>query len=169
MRGSFLCYAAKYSFRIYSGKAEFMMALRVESPVFESNNLIPAKYTCDGEDVNPPLTVENVPDDAKSLVLILDDPDAVGVWNHWLVWNIPAGTREIEEHSVPGVQGANTGGRRRYGGPCPPSGTHRYFFKVYALDIELDLDVGSKKKDVENAMRGHVLAEGELMGLYRRS
>jgi Raf kinase inhibitor-like YbhB/YbcL family protein len=169
MRGSFLCDAAKYSFRIYSGKAEFMIALRVKSPVFESNKLIPAKYTCDGEDVNPPLTVENVPDDAKSLVLILDDPDAVGVWNHWLVWNIPAGTREIEENSVPGIQGANTGGRRRYGGPCPPSGTHRYFFKVYALDIELDLDVGSKKKDVENAMRGHVLAEGELMGLYRRS
>lgn len=169
MRGSFLCGAAKYSFRIYSGKAEFMIALRVKSPVFESNKLIPAKYTCDGEDVNPPLTVENVPDDAKSLVLILDDPDAIGVWNHWLVWNIPADTREIEENSVPGTQGTNTGGRRRYGGPCPPSGTHRYFFKFFALDVELDLDVGAKKKDVENAMRGHVLAEGELMGLYRRS
>jgi Raf kinase inhibitor-like YbhB/YbcL family protein len=120
--------------------------------------------------VNPPLTVENVPDGTKSLVLIIDDPDAaIGVWNHWLVWNIPAGIREITENSVPGIEGTNTGGRRRYGGPCPPSGTHRYFFKVYALDVELDLNVGSKKKDVENAMRGHVLAEGELLGLYRRS
>jgi len=147
-----------------------MRDLVVRSPVFESNKLIPAKYSCDGDDVNPPLTVENVPEDAKSLVLIIDDPDApMGVWNHWLVWNIPAGTREIEENSVPGVQGKNTGGRRRYGGPCPPSGTHRYFFKVFALDVELDLDAGAKKKDVENAMRGHVLAEGELLGLYHRS
>ena len=147
-----------------------MRDLIVRSPLFESNKLIPAKYSCDGDDVNPPLTVENVPEDAKSLVLIIDDPDApMGVWNHWLVWNIPAGTREIEENSVPGVQGTNTGGRRRYGGPCPPSGTHRYFFKVYALDIQLDLDSGAKKKELENAMRGHVLAEGELVGLYRRS
>jgi len=147
-----------------------MRDLVVRSPVFESNKLIPAKYSCDGDDVNPPLTVENVPEDAKSLVLIIDDPDApMGVWNHWLVWNIPAGTREIEENSVPGVQGKNTGGRRRYGGPCPPSGTHRYFFKVFALDVELDLDAGAKKKDVENAMRGHVLAKGELLGLYHRS
>ena len=147
-----------------------MRDLIVRSPLFESNKLIPAKYSCDGNDVNPPLTVENVPEDAKSLVLIIDDPDAaIGVWNHWLVWNIPAGTREIEADSVPGVQGTNTGGRRRYGGPCPPSGTHRYFFKVYALDIQLDLDSGAKKKELENAMRGHVLAEGELVGLYRRS
>ena len=147
-----------------------MRDLIVRSSVFESNKLIPARYSCDGDDVNPPLTVENVPDGTKSLVLIIDDPDAaIGVWNHWLVWNIPAGIREITENSVPGIEGTNTGGRRRYGGPCPPSGTHRYFFKVYALDIELDLDAGSKKKDVENAMRGHVLAEGELLGLYRRS
>ncbi len=147
-----------------------MRDLVVRSPVFESNKLIPAKYSCDGDDVNPPLTVGNVPEDAKSLVLIIDDPDAaIGVWNHWLVWNIPVGIREIEENSVPGVQGTNTGGRRRYGGPCPPSGTHRYFFKVFALDVELDLDAGARKKELENAMRGHVLAEGELLGLYHRS
>jgi Raf kinase inhibitor-like YbhB/YbcL family protein len=144
--------------------------LVVKSPVFENNQLIPAKYTCDGDNVNPPLTIEGVPEGAKSLALIVDDPDCpTGTWNHWLVWNIPPTTRKIEENKVPGTEGISTYRKHAYGGPCPPSGTHRYFFKVYALDAKLDLTANSTKKDVERAMESHVLAEGELVGLYRRS
>ena len=147
-----------------------MKTLTVKSPAFESNKLIPAKYTCDGEEVNPPLTIEGAPEGTKSLVLVIDDPDAAaGTWNHWLVWNIPPATRKIEEDTVPGIQGVNTSGKRAYGGPCPPSGTHRYFFKVYALDAKLNSNPNSRKDDVEKAMEGHVLAKGELLGLYRRT
>jgi Raf kinase inhibitor-like YbhB/YbcL family protein len=146
-----------------------LKTLTVKSPAFESNKLIPAKYTCDGEEVNPPLTIEGAPEGTKSLVLVIDDPDAAaGTWNHWLVWNIPP-TRKIEEDTVPGIQGVNTSGKRAYGGPCPPSGTHRYFFKVYALDAKLNSNPNSRKDDVEKAMEGHILAKGELMGLYRRT
>ena len=147
-----------------------MQKLVVKSPVFENNQLIPAKYTCDGDNVNPPLTIEGVPEGAKSLVLIADDPDCpTGTWNHWLVWNIPSTTRKIEENKVPGTEGISTYRKHAYGGPCPPSGTHRYFFKVYALDAKLDLTANAEKKDVEKAMESHVLAEGELVGLYSRS
>jgi Raf kinase inhibitor-like YbhB/YbcL family protein len=144
--------------------------LVVKSPAFENNHLIPAKYTCDGDNVNPPLTIEGVPEGAKSLVLIVDDPDApMGTWNHWVVWNIPPTARKIEENTVPGTEGISTYRKHAYGGPCPPYGTHRYFFKVYALDAKLDLTGNSKKNNVEKAMVSHVLAEGELVGLYRRS
>jgi Raf kinase inhibitor-like YbhB/YbcL family protein len=146
-----------------------MKTLSVSSPVFENNKLIPAKYTCDGNDVNPPLTIEGTPAETKSLVLIVDDPDAPsGTWDHWVVWNIPPINR-IEENSVPGTEGLTTDRQHSYGGPCPPWGTHRYFFKVYALDTLLDLSPNSSKKDVEKAVQGHVLAKGELIGLYRRS
>jgi len=146
-----------------------MKELSVSSSAFENNKLIPAKYTCDGANVNPPLTIEGVPDGAKSLVLIVDDPDApMGTFDHWVVWNIPP-TSKIEENAVPGTEGVNDYRKRSYGGPCPPYGTHRYFFKVYALDTKLDLSPNSRKKDVEKAMQGHVLAKGELIGLYRRS
>jgi Raf kinase inhibitor-like YbhB/YbcL family protein len=142
--------------------------LTVTSPAFENNKLIPAKYTCDGDDVNPLLIIEGVPEETKSLVLIVDDPDApMGTWDHWVVWNIPP-TKRIEEDSVPGVQGLNDFRKHSYGGPCPPSGTHRYFFKVYALDTKLDLNQNSKKKDIEKAMKDHILAKGELVGLYSR-
>ena len=147
-----------------------MKNLSVKSPVFENNKLIPAKYTCDGDNVNPPLTIEGVPEETKSLVLIVDDPDApMGTWDHWIVWNIPPTKRQIEENTVPGTEGMSTYRKHAYGGPCPPSGTHRYFFKIYALDTKLDLNQDSEKKDVEKAMESHVLAEGELVGLYRRS
>ncbi len=142
--------------------------LKVTSPVFNHKGSIPRKYACDGNDVNPPLKIEGLPEGTESLVLIVDDPDApMGTWDHWVVWNIPP-VSEIEEDSVPGVEGLNDFRRRSYGGPCPPSGTHRYFFKVYALDTELDLSAGSRKKDVERAMKGHVLARGEIVGLYSR-
>lgn len=144
-----------------------MKKLIVASPAFAHNGFIPVKYTCDGEDVNPALEIKNIPAEAKSIVLIVDDPDApAGTWDHWVVWNIPAGN--IEENSTPGVEGMNSFGKHSYGGPCPPYGTHRYFFKVYTLDIKLDIDKNSGKKQVEKAMEGHVLAKGELVGLYSR-
>jgi len=145
-----------------------MKELTISSPAFKNNGFIPPKYTCDGNDVNPPLNIEGVPKETQSLALIVDDPDApMGTWDHWVVWNIPP-AEKIMENSVPGTEGLNDFRRRSYGGPCPPSGTHRYFFKVYALDTRLDLSPSSRKKDVERAMKGHVIAEGELVGLYRR-
>jgi len=144
------------------------MGLIITSPAFENSKLIPKKYACDGEDVNPPLSIEGVPEGTKSLVLIVDDPDApMGTWDHWIVWDIPP-TNRIGENTVPGVEGLNSFRKHSYGGPCPPSGTHRYFFKVYALDTKLALNANSKKKDVEKAMNGHILAEGKLIGLYSR-
>ena len=146
-----------------------MKKLLVKSPAFENNKLIPVKYTCDGADVNPPLTIEGVPEETETLVLIVDDPDCpTGTFDHWIVWNISPTTYKIEENTVPGIEGMSTFRKHAYGGPCPPYGTHRYFFKVYALDTQLDLKPDSTKKDVEKAMEGHILAEGELVGLYRR-
>jgi hypothetical protein len=147
-----------------------MEELKVTSSSFGNRGLIPKKYTCDGEDVNPPLKIENIPEEGKSLVLIVDDPDApMGTWVHWVVWNIPARkTVQIEEDSIPGMEGLNDFMRHSYGGPCPPSGSHRYFFKVYVLDTKLDIDKNSRKEDVERAMEGHILAKGELVGIYSR-
>jgi hypothetical protein len=145
-----------------------MNQLVVSSPAFKNNQPTPIKYTCDGEDVNPPLNIEGTPSKTKSLVLIIDDPDApMGTWDHWIVWNIPPKTK-IEENAVPGIEGMNSFKRHTYGGPCPPSGTHRYFFKIYALDTLLNLPQNSRKKDVEKAIKDHTLAKGELIGLYTR-
>jgi Raf kinase inhibitor-like YbhB/YbcL family protein len=145
-----------------------MDELIVKSPAFENNKNIPKKYTCDSEDVNPPLTIESIPEGTESLVLIVDDPDApMGTWDHWIVWDIPP-AGEIAENSVPGTEGMNSFNRTSYGGPCPPSGTHRYFFKVYALDKKLDLDSSARKKDVIDAMKNHIVAKGQLIGLYSR-
>jgi Raf kinase inhibitor-like YbhB/YbcL family protein len=142
--------------------------LIITSPAFENNGFIPSKFTCDGDNINPSLKVESIPEGTQSLVLIFDDPDALmGTWNHWIVFNIPP-TEKIEEDSVPGTEGLNDFGRHSYGGPCPPSGTHRYFFKVYALDTKLGLGPNSRKKDVVKAIEGHILAEGELTGRYKR-
>jgi Raf kinase inhibitor-like YbhB/YbcL family protein len=146
-----------------------MQELIVKSSAFKPNKPIPRKYSCDGNDVNPPLTIEGTPKEAKTLALIVDDPDAPsGTFDHWIVWNIPASTSKIGENTVPGKEGMNSAKQPSYMGPCPPGGTHRYFFKVYALDIELDLGINSKKKDVEKAMQGHILAKGDLVGLYSR-
>lgn len=146
-----------------------MKELSVKSSAFENNKLIPSKYTCDGDDINPPLTIEGLPEVTKSLVLIVDDPDApMGTWDHWIVWNINP-TNKIGPDTVPGTEGTNSFGKQSYGGPCPPSGTHRYFFKVYALDTKLDLKTSSRKKDVEKTMQTHVLAQGQLVGLYHRT
>ncbi len=147
-----------------------MPELIVRSPVFESGKLIPAKYTCDGDEINPPITINGIPKEAKSLVLILEDPDAPrGTFDHWVVWDIPPTLRKIEERSAPGTEGLNSAGQKSYVGMCPPSGTHRYFFKIYALDTKLMLNPNStRKKEVEKVMQGHILAKGELVGLYKR-
>lgn len=142
--------------------------MEISSPEFENNQLIPSKFTGDGQDINPPLIIKNIPDGTKSLVLIVDDPDApMGTWVHWLVFDIPV-TSRIEENSVPGKQGITSSGREEYHGPCPPSGTHRYFFKLYALDRLLNLKEGIGRKELEKAMQGHILGKAELVGRYKR-
>ena len=146
-----------------------MKELTIESPAFEHGKLIPRKYSCDGQDINPPLTIEGIPKEAKTLALVIDDPDAPGgTFDHWVVWNISPFTTKISEHSVPGIEGLNSARKQGYTGPCPPSGSHRYFFKVYALDTELNLGVKTTKRDLEKAMQGHIVAKGELIGLYHR-
>jgi len=145
--------------------------MKITSPEFEQNGPIPGRFTCDGANINPPLRLIGVPEEAKSLALIVDDPDApVGVWTHWTVWNIPAGMVEIAENSVPGgaVEGLTDFGRSGYGGPCPPSGEHRYFFKVYALDAKLDLTPEAGVKELEAALQEHILDKAGLIGVYRR-
>lgn len=138
------------------------------SKAFKHNASFPRKFTCQGDDVNPSLTIKNIPEQAKSLVLIMDDPDApMGTWVHWVVFNIPI-ILEISEKSIPATQGFNDFGRIDYTGPCPPSGTHRYFFKLYALDKELNLLEGARKDKVEKAMQGHILEQAELIGLYKQ-
>ena len=145
--------------------------MQIASDAFDNKHNIPAKFTCDGEDINPPLDFSEVPDEAKSLVLINDDPDAPEqTWVHWIVWNIDPSTEYIEENSIPAgsVEGVTSFGKRGYGGPCPPSGEHRYFFKLYALDIELDLPEDADKAELEEAMDGHIIDEAEFIGLYSR-
>lgn len=152
------------------------VTIKVTSPAFEPGGMIPEKYTGDGENVSPPLALDNVPEAAQSLALICDDPDApAGGWVHWVMFNIPAGLREIPEDIGPdkrvagmGIQGRNDFGRIGYGGPMPPSGTHRYFFRVYALDIILSPEPAPGKALLLKLMEGHVLARGELMGRYGR-
>ena len=148
-----------------------MDKLQITSPAFPHNGMIPSKFTCDGADVSPPLWIGNIPEKTRTLALIVDDPDApAGTWVHWVVWGILPGTSGIPEDSIPqgAIQGENDFGKQRYGGPCPPSGTHRYFFKLYALDAHLAVHSGATKARIEEAMKGHVLAQAELIGLYRR-
>ncbi len=150
--------------------------MKLESSAFEHEGTIPAKYTCDGENISPPLKISDVPPGTKSLVLIMDDPDVPksirpdGMWDHWLTWNIPPEISEIPEGQEPsGVVGKNTGGSFGYRGPCPPDREHRYFFKLYALDIMLDLSPETTtKNDLEAAMQSYILSQAELMGRYNR-
>ena len=146
--------------------------IRVTSTAFESGAAIPQKYTCDGNNVNPSLKIESVPDKAHSLALIIDDPDSpAGTWDHWLVWSIEPKIGEIVENSIPknAVNGTNSFGNLGYGGPCPGSGTHRYFFKVFALDTKMSISQGSRRAALEDAMAGHIIDQGELMGSYTRA
>ena len=145
--------------------------MKITSPAFEHNTFIPSKYTCDSININPPLKFSDIPLEAKTLLLIVDDPDVpMGTWIHWTIWNISPKTTEISEDSSPreGTEGITSFGRTGYGGPCPPSGTHRYFFKLYALDKTLDLKSNSYVRDIEKAIEGHIIEKAELIGLYRR-
>lgn len=142
--------------------------LKVTSEAFVNGGEIPAKYTCDAEGINPPLHVENIPEDAKTLALLVEDPDAPnGVFDHWVVWNIDPVT-DIAEHSNPGTSGDNSAGKSGYHPPCPPSGSHRYYFYVFALDASLDLLAGASKEELQTTMKGHVLGKGSIMGRYQR-
>ena len=155
------------------------MAMTLNSPAFQQNGHIPSRYTCEGEDISPPLAWEGVPNGAKSLVLIIDDPDAPDpkapkmVWVHWVVYNMPADTQSSPENTGKSrsprgtLLGVNDFKKTGYGGPCPPVGRHRYFHKLYALDITLDLR-GATKSQIEGAIRGHVLANAELIGTYQK-
>lgn len=145
--------------------------MKISSPAFENNGEIPSKYTCDGENINPPLEFGNVPENTQILVLIVDDPDApMGIWVHWTLWNIEPETEKIPENTVPAgaVEGITSFGKVGYGGPCPPSGTHRYFFKIYALDKKLDLSPQADKSKLGEVINNHILAKSELIGLYSR-
>lgn len=152
------------------------MQIAITSNAFDEGGLIPSKYTCDGVDVSPPLRWDGIPEGAASIALICDDPDApMGTWVHWVLFNLPARAKELAEN-IPTTetladgarQGINDFGKIGYGGPCPPSGTHRYFFKIYALDTQLDLATGADKSQLLEAMEGHILAQGQLMGKYKR-
>lgn len=152
------------------------MTMQITSSAFSEGEMIPTRHTCDGSDVSPDLAWSGVPDTAKSLALICDDPDApMGTWVHWVLFNIPAGADGLPAE-IPSIAALENGARhgkndfRRlgYGGPCPPGGTHRYFFKLYALDAELNLDSGITKAQLVQAMQGHILAEAQLMGKYKR-
>lgn len=159
-----------------SQSTQEVRTMKLESTAFEANNLIPAKYTCDGEDISPPLIWDEVPIETKSIVLIVDDPDAPGrTFVHWVIYDIPPTVRQLPEKiaavkSLPGggVHGINDFGKLGYGGPCPPSGIHRYFFKLYALDKELSLPAGATKNQILAAMENHVLAKVDLIGRYQR-
>jgi len=144
--------------------------MKLTSFAFEHNGPIPSKYTCDSENISPPLEWNDVPDGTKSFMLICDDPDAVGgkTFDHWVAFNISRGARKIEENSSIGIEGMTGFGTTGYGGPCPPNGEHRYFFKLYALDTTLDLPPGATKEQVEIAMEGRILDRAELIGLYKR-
>lgn len=155
---------------------EVNMKFKLTSPAFEDEGMIPKKYTCDAEDISPPLTWESVPEGTKSLAIICDDPDApMGTWVHWVLFNLPPDTKEILEKVSTtetlengAKQGTNDFGNIGYGGPCPPRGTHRYFFKLYALDTILNHEAGIKKADLLNEMEGHIIFETQLMGKYSR-
>jgi len=164
-----------------SGRQSNAMALKVTSSAFQQGGSIPSKYTCEGQDLSPPLAWSGAPSNAKSIAMIVDDPDAPDpakpqrVYVHWVVYNIPVGTTSLPENAskrgMPkgAVQGKNDWGKPEYGGPCPPIGRHRYFFKLYALDTELAGLSAATKADLERAMKGHAVDSGELMGTYQKT
>ena len=152
------------------------LKLAIASSAFPESGMIPRKYSCDGQDISPDLSWEGVPEATRSLALICDDPDApAGTWVHWVLFNIPPGEKGFPAEIAPqgklsngALQGTNDFGRLGYGGPCPPRGTHRYYFKLYALDAMLPLNAGATKAQVEAAMKGHILAQAQLIGKYKR-
>ncbi len=176
---------AGLSITLYQGNSKFVIkpqktetklevkkkSMKITSSAFENNSKIPSKYTCEDKNINPPLEFSDTPKETKSLVLVVDDPDAPSkTWVHWVVYNIDPSTARINESSVPqeALQGTTDFGKPGYEGPCPPSGTHRYFFKLYALDTILEAPDGLTKQQVLEKVRDHVIEEAELVGLYSR-
>ena len=150
------------------------MTFQIQSAAFINDNSIPSKYTCEGSDISPPLSWKNEPENTKSFVLIIDDPDAPkGTWDHLIIFNLPVTTHDLSENisSVPkgALYGKNSWGKSEYNGPCPPVGEHRYYFKLYALDTNLNLSSGASKSQIESAMQNHILAETKLIGRYKKS
>jgi Raf kinase inhibitor-like YbhB/YbcL family protein len=157
-----------FIFLLLGNNLKGALAMKLSSPDFKNNTLMPLKFSCQGQGINPTLIIENIPKEAKSLALIVDDPDALlKTYVHWVVYDIPVITR-IEENSIPGTQGVNSSGALDYVSPCPPTGTHRYFFKTYALDQVFSLDDGMSSAELEKAMQGHILDKTELVGLYKK-
>ena len=172
---SILLIALLYALLVFKNHNQNKMApqskIQLSSTAFLNNQTIPMSYSCNGENINPPLLISNVPAGTKSLAIIVDDPDAItGDWVHWLIWNIPPSITKINSGSIPAgsVQGPNGFSNNRYDGPCPPSGTHRYFFRLYALDITLGTDRNIRKNDLLNAMSGHILDQATFIGLYSK-
>ncbi len=152
------------------------MELKLSSPAFEDGDNIPRKYTCDGDNISPPLTWSNVPQGTETLAIIFDDPDAPSkTWVHWVLYNIPGDEQKLDEQIPPSeilangtVHGTNDFGKRAYRGPCPPMGPHRYIIKLYALDAELNLGPGATKEELLNTMKGHIIGKAQLTGIYKR-
>ena len=170
MRKAIIAAASAILLAAFASFAAGGARMKITSSAFQQGANIPSKFSCDGPNTSPPLQISDVPGEAKSVVLIVDDPDAPsGLFTHWAVWNISPQTSTIAEGSTPkGVHGTNDFGKSGYGGPCPPSGAHRYYFKIFALDRELDLPVGAKRSQLDAAMKGHVIAQGELMVRYAK-
>jgi Raf kinase inhibitor-like YbhB/YbcL family protein len=153
------------------------MSIKLKSPAFEDGGMIPGKYTCDEDDISPRLNWENIPDGTQSIAIIMDDPDAPrGTWVHWVIYNIKPDTDELHENidtdevvNGGALQGTNSWGSIGYGGPCPPGGVHRYFFKIYALDSQALTEPGATKEQLLESMQDHILDQGELMGRYKRA
>lgn len=166
-----------FLFACTSDQASHSETMKITSTVFEHTESIPSKYTCDGDNVNPPLEFKDVPEGTVSLALIMEDPDVPksiredGMWDHWVTFNISPAVVGVREDSriEGGVRGKNTKGKKKYGGPCPPDREHRYFFKLFALDTMLDLKKGATKTEVEEAMEGHVIEVAQLIGRYERN
>jgi Raf kinase inhibitor-like YbhB/YbcL family protein len=163
MAFSIFCFCQNKKQSLPQKEEEKKMDIEITSTAFDEGGMIPAKYTCDGPNISPPLAWSSVPENTVSIALICDDPDApMGTWVHWVLFNLPPETKELPE------EGKNDSRRIGYSGPCPPGGTHRYYFKIYALDTKLDLEPGVVKKELVKAMGGHILGEGQLMGRYQR-
>jgi Raf kinase inhibitor-like YbhB/YbcL family protein len=171
MKKIFLTLLSILSLFLFSTYGISSDGFKISSPAFENNAFISEKFTCVGKDVNPPLMIEKIPQGTKSIALIVDDVDAPGgIWVHWVLWNIPQGTKEIKENSVPegAKQGLNDFRKRQYNGPCPPPGIHRYYFKIYALDVVLNLEPDTTKANLEKAMKGHIIGQSYIIGLFKR-
>lgn len=164
-------YLAQDRHILYTLRVMKKTGMKIESFAFKNQEEMPSRFTCDGENINPELFFKGVPKETKSLALIMDDPDApMGVWGHWVLWNISPKTTKIDQNSIPAgaVVGENSANKNEYEGPCPPNGLHHYFFKLYALDTVFFLDSKTKAQNLVDAMEGHIIAEAKLVGKYER-